>query len=244
MKSVLISIQPKWCEKIVSGKKTIEVRKSRPKLETPFKVYIYCTKDGLVIYGNGKQYVTDSCEFLKGSAVEDFENSSGFYKWNGKVIGEFVCDRIYEWNYKTLQGINGLINTYFPIFLEDLEKTCLTHNDIENYGKGKRLYGWRITDLKIYDKPKELNEFKTVCKDAYYSYEDWFCKDGYGSCAVRDKEKEYPYNEECIYFDCPSCGGESCGYEDFAYCLCNGIKSVIRAPQSWCYVEEFQEEKK
>lgn len=47
MKSVLISIQPRWCELIASGKKTIEIRKTKPKLETPFKVYIYCT------YGEG-----------------------------------------------------------------------------------------------------------------------------------------------------------------------------------------------
>ena len=46
MKSVLISIKPKWCELIVSGKKTVEVRKTKPKLETPFKCYIYCTKNG------------------------------------------------------------------------------------------------------------------------------------------------------------------------------------------------------
>ena len=43
MKAVLISIRPKWVEKIVSGEKTLEVRKTRPKLETPFKCYIYCT---------------------------------------------------------------------------------------------------------------------------------------------------------------------------------------------------------
>ena len=43
-KAVLISIRPEWCDLIVRGKKTIEVRKTRPKLETPFKVYIYCTK--------------------------------------------------------------------------------------------------------------------------------------------------------------------------------------------------------
>lgn len=43
MKAVLISIRPKWCELIASGKKTIEVRKTRPKIETPVKCYIYCT---------------------------------------------------------------------------------------------------------------------------------------------------------------------------------------------------------
>lgn len=40
-KAVLISIRPKWCEKIISGEKTIEVRKTRPKMDTPFKCYFH-----------------------------------------------------------------------------------------------------------------------------------------------------------------------------------------------------------
>ena len=73
MKAVLMSIRPQWCELIASGKKTIEVRKTRPKLETPFKVYIYCTKTGFV---PGEKY--------------------GFKAWAsmGKVMGEFICDGI------------------------------------------------------------------------------------------------------------------------------------------------------
>lgn len=67
MKSVMLSIRPKWCEKIVSGEKTIEVRKTKPKLETPFKCYIYCTQSGVALGAWGK---------------------------HGKVIGEFTCDRI------------------------------------------------------------------------------------------------------------------------------------------------------
>ena len=46
MKAVLMSIQPKWCELIASGKKTIEIRRNIPKLDAPFKVYIYCTLAG------------------------------------------------------------------------------------------------------------------------------------------------------------------------------------------------------
>ena len=46
-KAVLISIRPDWVEKILSGEKTLEVRKTRPKLEAPFKVYIYCTAGNL-----------------------------------------------------------------------------------------------------------------------------------------------------------------------------------------------------
>ena len=44
-KAVMLSIRPKWCKKIVNGEKTIEVRKTRPNIATPFKCYIYCTMD-------------------------------------------------------------------------------------------------------------------------------------------------------------------------------------------------------
>lgn len=40
VKAVLISIKPKWCDLIRRGRKTVEVRKTCPKLEVPFKVYI------------------------------------------------------------------------------------------------------------------------------------------------------------------------------------------------------------
>ena len=66
-KAVLISIHPEWCQKIVNGEKTIEVRKTRPKLDVPFKCYIYCTQSGVALGAWGK---------------------------HGKVIGEFTCDRI------------------------------------------------------------------------------------------------------------------------------------------------------
>lgn len=48
-KAVLISIRPEWCEKIINGRKTIEVRKTRPKMNTPFKCYIYECGNGKVI---------------------------------------------------------------------------------------------------------------------------------------------------------------------------------------------------
>ena len=48
-KAVLISIRPGWCEKIISGQKTIEVRKTRPKMDTPFKCYIYKCGNGKVV---------------------------------------------------------------------------------------------------------------------------------------------------------------------------------------------------
>jgi hypothetical protein len=142
MKSVLISIRPKWCELIASGKKTIEVRKTRPKLETPFKCYIYCTKpsfphEDFLVFDAGKNKV------------------KAFYG-GGKIIGEFVCDKI------VAVLAHPTIFAGHPMFFEKACKdACLSYDEIEAYAGDKDVYGWHITDLKIYDKPREISEFCT-----------------------------------------------------------------------------------
>ncbi len=147
MKSVLISIQPKWCELIASGKKTIEVRKTRPKIDTLFKAYIYCTKskDMLWVLNKNNRAFTD-----KFAATINAKDVGGAIKANGKVIGEFICDRIASAEY----------GDYVTSFSEDAR---LTAYDLLSYAKGKTLFGWHISELKIYDKPKELGKFKTLC---------------------------------------------------------------------------------
>lgn len=146
MKSVLISINPKWCELIASGKKTVEVRKTRPKLETPFKVYIYQT---LPKYGD----------------------------WNerdGKVIGEFVCDAILPMSITYSDPESRIASREFPF-------TCLTDKQIMDYlGNGKTGYGWHISKLVIYDKPKELSEFIKPCIYGEESDVSCFCCDKSG----------------------------------------------------------------
>lgn len=147
MKSVLIAIRPQWVEKIANGEKTIEVRKTAPK-EVPFKCYIYETKG---------QYV----KFTHGAHTK-------YGYGRGKVIGEFICDRIIcSQAYFDSQGKNHLTN----VFPEDIKKTCLTEYDLWDYIAGKACkaneiydgYLWHISDLKIYDKPKELSEFSRPC---------------------------------------------------------------------------------
>lgn len=76
MKAVLLSIRPEWCDLVVRGKKTIEVRKTRPKLETPFKAYIYCTK---------AQSKIGWLRIVPGK---------GWLQLGSAVIGEFTCDKI------------------------------------------------------------------------------------------------------------------------------------------------------
>ncbi len=164
MKSILQSIQPQYCELIAAGKKTIEVRKTRPKLDAPFKVYIYCTRGGTVAngFGGASEALRHPLWRLRNDTVVNYldVNTMDCFQCellNGKVIGEYVCDKIIE--YPAFQ----LIDAYIIPFLQQ-SLTCLTQEELWQYGKGKTLYGWHISDLKIYDKPKELSEFFGACK--------------------------------------------------------------------------------
>ena len=137
----MLSIRPKWVEKIARGEKTIEVRKTRPKMDTPFKCYIYCTIGGrdLNIPISQERLMRD---YTETGSMKSLNCPLG----NGKVVGEFDCDRIYE-----LAPLN-----HAP---DDVEKqACLTREEIVNSLKGTG-YGWHISDLRIYDEARELSEF-------------------------------------------------------------------------------------
>lgn len=173
-KAVLISIRPKWVEKIVNGEKTIEVRKTRPNIATPFKCYIYCTS-GNISYKCGNGMIC--------------HNSGGRI-----IIGEFLCnkiDRIVRVGYmggmappsyfvEALNSLSGIL----PI-KSLLNASCLTLRDLEAYFSGGCGYGWHISDLLIYDKPRELTEFRRICPNglycetcAMYSNNNGICNNG------------------------------------------------------------------
>jgi predicted transcriptional regulator len=130
MKSVLISIQPKWCELIASGEKTVEIRKTRPKLEPvdePFKCYIYETQ------GKTETPWID-------------EDGHMIFRGRGMVIGEFICDRVSIFRPKSLT-----CESYIK------KASCLTVQALIDYaGNKNHLFGWHISSLKIYDKPMDL----------------------------------------------------------------------------------------
>lgn len=142
MKSVMISIKPKWCELIANGRKTIEVRKTKPKIKTPFKCYIYCTKG---FYRNGDGY---------------FQG-----KYCGKVIGEFLCDRMDTYDDDTIHAFS--YENYARWNDYDLYQSCIHPEDFEKYAADEWLYGWHISDLVIYDNPRELKNFWKAGKCQY-----------------------------------------------------------------------------
>lgn len=156
MKAVMLSLRPQWCEKIFNGSKTIEVRKSRPSLDMPFKVYVYMTK---------RKWIFKLLPFLKNRFA--------------KVVGEFVCDRIEEY---TFSGYNAR----YRINDVDLAKTCLNHPELIAYGKSKYLYGWHITEPTLFEKPRDITEFALYGKCAEDCDEYDICardsEDGRMSC--------------------------------------------------------------
>ncbi len=145
MKTILISIRPEWCKLIAERKKTLEIRKTKPKIKTPFKAFIYETKSidksRLMVYIDGNE----PCRYYKGV---------------GMVIGEFICDEI----------IN--IDVPYPAYQNELDEnilkhSCMTYIQLHQYAGKKRVYGFHISNVVIYNEPKELSDF-LVHKDKTY----------------------------------------------------------------------------
>ena len=179
-KAVMLSIRPKWCEKIANGEKTIEVRKTKPNLETPFKCYIYCTRDKHLAFMQN-QTGTNLIACMDVDAAIPVGGAIG----NGKVIGKFTCDRIYKIDKDSTDFLfksGGL-----SVYKQAAEEKCglcvaMTDDELHGYLGHCQGYGWHISDLRIYDAPKELSEFKTLCRvDAdccacpYYNYTQMGC---------------------------------------------------------------------
>lgn len=154
MKSILISIRPEWCKKIADGTKTIEIRKTRPKLETPFKCYIYCTK------GRG------DCLWRWDGIWYDtqFPNERP-NRLDGKVIGEFICEEIME----------AECGAYAKI---PLAKTAMDAFGLVDYADGAIIYGWCISKLEIYSRPKLLSEFGLTRPPQSWCYVEGARNDG------------------------------------------------------------------
>ncbi len=207
--AVLLSVRPKWCELIASGKKTIEVRKTKPKIKPPFKCYIYCTKPKMIT-----KYVfkpEDYPEYMRPEKPVFCKVPDGSSPYcsvvngNGKVIGEFECDVIFTMSITYSDPTSRIALKEFPY-------TCLTDQQIIDYlGDGNQGYGWHISNLVIYDKPKEIRDF----------------------C--------YPTEKYCEKEMCGGCPKDQVMGLDGDYAFdCEWQRPIKRPPQSWCYVQDLE----
>lgn len=139
----------------------------------------------------------DMCSFNR--IPKEFQKK--YRPFIGKVGARFVCDYI------------EADDLYQP---EAWKDSCLTQAELIAYGDGQRLYGWHISDLVIYDKPKELGEFYTDCQS-----------------------KGNPNDKQCkncshLCFDHDPINGH------IRWCRVYGRKPLTRPPMSWCYVEKLR----
>lgn len=215
MKSIMISIQPQWVSKILNKEKLVEIRKTKPKCELPCKVYIYCTKPkkwwAFSNWGATSDElvwkIKDKVKMCNGLEVWDDDCE----KLNGKVVAEFTLNKV-----DTLErDLNDwLPKNRYDISNDLLKDINLNQNELWNYGQGKILYAWHIDNLKIYDKPKELDEFYGA-KEC--PYKDWGDVNNIG----------------CWEYCCEMFSRGECRF---------GHLKLERPPQSWCYVKELENE--
>ena len=192
MKAVYRSIKPYWLYLIIIGKKTIEVGKDFPKAEDWNKeVFLHCSKD----MKSFKRIPEKDREWMR--------------KYLGKCACRFVCDKIDEYRYGVYDG-----EFCYHIPTVEGEKTCLEYDEAEEYGNGKPLYFWHISDLVIYDKPREIGEFIMPSKIGC-------CNEGKcRGCKYLDRGNGYNIEDDCN-----------------AKFSTDEFKPLRRPPQSWCYVE-------
>lgn len=147
--NVLLSVRPMWASLIALGNKTGEIRKSRPKFETPFRCFLYCASIKSV---NLDEYAM--LHAMTGGRIDE---------WHGRVIGEFTCERIDK------------ITPSSFVCKEDADRvlsgSCLSRNELFDYLGWFRFkpidevapcYKWHISDLKVYEEPRPLSDF--VCR--------------------------------------------------------------------------------
>ena len=188
-KAVLLSIRPRYCQKIISREKTIEVRKDAPDIPQPFKCFMYCT----------------SVKPLSLAEYVDIHAKTGGYLdiMTTKVFGEFMCDKVST--YHCVEDEDGDPGAWiYDIPTVDGEKTALSYEEFASYGKGATLYGWCISDLKIYDEPLEITQFIKPCPydeiceccDMYFELEDC-CKNA--ALQLRRPPQSWFYVEDGVF---------------------------------------------
>ena len=229
MKGVLISIRKPHTDNIKALIKTIEVRKTKPRIERPFLAFIYEAKSN---GGCGKvigEFVCDRIDEYR-AEFTDLQYSDARHKE--------VCQNTIKW-VEDLDEEDGVVYRYETSNEEDnpddckfLKESCLTFNEVRKY-IGETFfdipfYGWHITELKIYDKPKELSEFYPIKPKRI---KDWTDKD---DCAYCKYHKWVGSMQEYVEKGKPMCEKCTLGKPEP---ICEYTPPITRPPQSWCYVE-------
>jgi predicted transcriptional regulator len=168
MNTYIFSVSPQEAERIANGEQTVLVRLRTP--EAPFKAVMYC-KNGVMLHDNLRCGIESIQEDVKSGKLKRFVLSakesnnvicSSYPFVNRKVIGEFVCNKV---DIVFCEEVSTDVGNFFNTNIPEMAKlACVSNSEIESYigDYGKALH---ITSPRLYDKPKELTEFRTLpCK--------------------------------------------------------------------------------
>ena len=210
MKAVLISIKPKWVAKILNGEKTIEIRKNKglyKAIQTLISMYGYvdfygyCTKDKETIAINP----------YGGYAIIPNKYENEYF--NGKVAFKFRCYKVEE----IFVGEENNDYFYKAKHLTNKElrnKSCLSNKELLDYLNLEDGTAIHISNLEIFDRPKELSEFYKV---------------GY-------LEERYAVESHLADIEGRN-GGVNESYADKLYEELDKEYQLTKAPRNFCYVE-------
>lgn len=253
MKEIMLSVHPEWCAKIANGEKTVEIRKTIPQCEVPFKCYIYCTQGDFALLRD-EEAVVSEFKYDVWKTANFHQNVGEKAVLNGKVIGEFVCDSIaaYESEFTSYDlesdTQESICKIYYDDYTEDTFYTTLCTNEYDPADDGylktmlynqslvpytalkkyiglefKKFYGWHVSKLVIYDEPKSLSEFQIMDTKAVTD------------CVFRNKGCVNPvYTNNALLkgnYICTKAAEPN-------WCTKCFKKTLSKPPQSWCYVQK------
>ena len=165
MKALLISVHPQWVELILNFIKKDEIRKGTDigkainrliKLQGIAPTFIYCTKG-------------------KPNIAKNNETKTGLLDLNGKVVARFNATAEEITPFEEYESPFGMAYKLTKDKIVCCQKAQLTYDEYNNYLQGKKGTAIHINDLEIFDKPKEISEFKHLvkywkCIDEPYSH--------------------------------------------------------------------------
>lgn len=177
---VMLSMKPKWAGRIFDGRKNIEFRKRKPRVEVPFKAYIYC----------GKWHPSDADasvpeSTIYGSPETDTLCISCPANMTGRtqtVVGEVIVDRIeiVTWDKATNRALYGGKDE------KGLLSGGVSVEEFLDYQGTRPVYGLHIASVKYYKHPKKLSSFRFAGTDVPVKYPPQ------SFCLVNDLNTLYP----------------------------------------------------
>lgn len=228
MKAILMPIRPVHAAKALNGYETDEIHRTAPKewvdylsgkikeKPKPMTAYIYCTKKGGLM-----RDVTPATTYFISSPVGPVTSDKS-KRLEGKVVAKFTLSDIEKVHY------DGWSDHFYieknDVRTDVLSTSGLTYKALKDYyfrNEFKmRCYAYHISDLVIFDKPKELSEFKHP-----FPYCGRYCDNNLIPSFCKDHCSHNTDPERLdVWRDRYDKWGEP----------------LNKAPQSWCYVEVIE----